>query len=109
MATMLLPAPPATVPAPARVELCGLLSAEIGGRRVDAALPGRKGRQLFACLVVGRRRPMSRDELIDVVWPTDAPADPDGAFSTLLTRLRTALGPDVLLGRGELILDLGDD
>ena len=94
---------------PARVELCGLLSAEIGGRRVEAALPGRKGRQLFACLVVGRQRPMGRDELIDVVWPDEAPADPDGAFSTLLTRLRTALGPGVLCGRGELILDLGDD
>ena len=52
---------------------------------------------------------MSRDELIDVVWPDEAPADPDGAFSTLLTRLRTALGPGVLCGRGELILDLGDD
>ena len=71
------------------------MSAEIGGRRVDAALPGRKGRQLFACMVVGRRRPMSRDELIDVVWPDEAPADPDGAFATLLTRLRTALGPGV--------------
>ena len=95
--------------APTRVELCGLLSAEIGGRRIDAALPGRKGRQLFACMVVGRRRPMSRDELIDVVWPDEAPADPDGAFATLLTRLRTALGPGVLCGRGELVLDLGED
>ena len=85
------------------------MSAEIGGRRVDAALPGRKGRQLFACMVVGRGRPMSRDELIDVVWPDEAPADPDGAFATLLTRLRTALGPGVLCGRGELVLDLGED
>ena len=94
---------------PAHIEICGTLLAEIDGRRVDPVLPGRKGRQLFACLVIGRERPMSRDELIDVLWPDDSPADPDGAFSTLLTRLRTALGPGVPLGRGELVLDLGDD
>jgi DNA-binding SARP family transcriptional activator len=92
-----------------RIELCGALCAEIGGRRVAGALPGRKGRLLFAYLVVGRERPLSRDELIDVVWPGDAPVDPDAAFATLLTRLRTAVGPGVLRGRRELVLDLGAD
>src|SRR5262245_48322220 len=72
-----LPVPDVT-PRRSRIELCGALSAEIGGRRVDALLPGHKGRLLFACLVIGRHRPISRDELIDVIWPTDAPADPDG-------------------------------
>ena len=102
-------AAPRLVHAPARIELCGLLTAQIGGRRVEAGLPGRKGRLLFACLVVGRQRPMSRDELIDVIWPNESPADPDGAFATLLTRVRTALGPGVLVGRGELALELGPD
>lgn len=103
------PDPPLLAPARAHVELCGTLVAEIGGRRVEAALPGRKGRQLFACLVMSRHRAMSRDELIDVVWPHDVPADPDGAFSTLLTRLRNALGHEVVVGRSELVLALGDD
>ena len=103
------PDPLVHAPARAHVELCGSLVAEIGGRRVDAALPGRKGRQLFACLVVGRHRAMSRDELIDMVWPHDPPSDPDGALSTLLTRLRTALGPETVIGRSELMLALGDD
>jgi DNA-binding SARP family transcriptional activator len=100
-------AAPRPVHALARVELCGVLTAQIGGRRVETGLPGRKGRLLFACLVVGRQRPMSRDELIDVIWPNESPADPDGAFATLLTRVRTALGPGVLVGRGELALELG--
>jgi DNA-binding SARP family transcriptional activator len=93
----------------ARIAICGALMAEIRGRQVDALLPGRKGRQLFACLVVSRERPMTRDELIDAIWPVSAPVDPDGALSTLLTRVRAALGPGVVRGRGELLLDVGDD
>lgn len=95
-------------PARTRVQLCGPLLAEIGGRRVDAQLPGRKGRLLFTCLVFSRDRPLSRDELIEVIWPADAPADPDGTLATLLTRLRNAVGRELLVGRGELRLDLGE-
>jgi DNA-binding SARP family transcriptional activator len=95
--------------APARIELCGALTAEIGGRRVERLLPGRKGRQLFARLVVERGRSIGRDELIDMIWPEDSPADPDGTFSTLLTRLRTAVGRELIVGRSELMLDLGSD
>jgi DNA-binding SARP family transcriptional activator len=91
-----------------RIQLCGTLIVEIAGRRVDHLLPGRKGRQLFACLLIGRDRPISRDELIDAVWPDDSPADPDGTLSTLLTRLRSAVGRELIQGRGELLLDLGD-
>ena len=92
-----------------RVSLCGALVAEIGGRRVDRALPGRKGRLLFARLTVGRGVPVRRDELIDAVWPERPPADPDAAFCTLLTRMRGAVGREVIQGRGELSLVLGDD
>jgi DNA-binding SARP family transcriptional activator len=91
------------------VELCGSLGVSIGGRRVESALPGPKGRQLLACLVVSRSQPMSRDQLIEVIWPHNPPADPDGAFSTLLTRVRGALGAGVVRGRGELTIDLGPD
>ncbi|MDA0167642.1 AAA family ATPase [Solirubrobacter taibaiensis] len=94
---------------PCRIDLCGSLIVEIGGRRVDALLPGRKGKQLFACLVIGRSRPISRDELIDVIWPTDPPTDPEGTLSTLLTRLRSVVGHDLVQGRRELVVDLGGD
>jgi DNA-binding SARP family transcriptional activator len=92
-----------------RVELCGPLVAQIGGRRVEHLLPGRKGRQLFTCLVIAAGRPISRDELIEAIWHADAPCDPDATFATLLTRLRGAVGRDVIRGRSELVLDLGPD
>jgi DNA-binding SARP family transcriptional activator len=93
----------------ARITLCGGLTVEIAGRRVEAALPGRKGRLLFAQLVVERGRPVARDALIDAIWEEHAPVDPDAAFSTLLTRLRSALGAATIQGRGELTLVLGED
>jgi DNA-binding SARP family transcriptional activator len=92
-----------------RIQLCGTIVVEIGGRRVERALPGLKGRALFACLVVARGRPMSRDALVDAVWDENRPSDPDGTFATLLARLRAAVGRDRILGRSELELDLGAD
>jgi pentatricopeptide repeat protein len=92
-----------------RISLCGPLVAEIAGRRVDPALPGRKGRLLFAHLTVERNRAVARDGLIDAIWSESPPADPDAAFSTLLTRIRTAVGREVIQGRGELSLVLGAD
>ena len=92
-----------------QVSLCGPLIAEIDGRRAEAALPGHKGRLLFASLIVGRGTPIARDELIETIWAERPPVDPDAAFSTLLTRLRSALGPGVVEGRGELTLVLDAD
>jgi DNA-binding SARP family transcriptional activator len=109
MPVMISPTPSTAAPASTRVELCGPLVAQIGGRRVEHLLPGRKGRQLFTCLVIAAGRPTSRDELIEAIWHADAPNDPDATFATLLTRLRGAVGRDVIRGRNELVLDLGPD
>jgi DNA-binding SARP family transcriptional activator len=49
---------------------------------------------------------MSREELTEAVWPVDLPADPAAALRTLLSHLRKALGPDVLVGRAEIELRL---
>jgi DNA-binding SARP family transcriptional activator/tetratricopeptide (TPR) repeat protein len=106
------PAEPARGPgsAPsARVRVCGPLTVEIGGRRLDGLLPGRKGPQLVAYLAINRHRAVRREELIDVLWPVDPPARPEGAFATLLTRTRTALGHDHLTGGTHLRLALGPD
>src|SRR5215212_5290556 len=78
----------------------------VDGRRVDAGLPGRQGRLLFAYLVLNRSRGCPRDELIDVLWPEGPPAAADSALSALLSKLRRALGEGVLTGRGELRLNL---
>src|SRR3954470_19347360 len=79
---------------------------DVSGRRLDAGLPGRQGRLLFAYLVLNRTRGCPRDELIDVLWPEGPPAAADSALSALLSKLRRALGEGVLTGRGELRLGL---
>jgi len=93
----------------ARIELSGMLRAEIGGRDVASKLPGRQGRTLFAFLVVNRHRPVSRDELIGVLWPHEPPEAPEAGLSTVLARTRRALGDGVVQGRAELRIVLDED
>jgi DNA-binding SARP family transcriptional activator len=89
-----------------RIQLCGPLAFEIDGRRVDAQLPGRQGRLLFAYLVLHRVRPVRRDELIDALWPDHPPAAADTALRALLSKLRRVLPAGMLDGRSELRLAL---
>jgi DNA-binding SARP family transcriptional activator len=99
----------ATAAARARIELSGTLRAEIGGRDVASQLPGRQGRALFAFLVVNRHRPVSRGELIDVLWPREPPDAPEAGLSTVLARARRALGEGIVQGRAELQIKLDAD
>jgi SARP family transcriptional regulator, regulator of embCAB operon len=71
-----------------RIQLCGPLVARIGGERVDARLPGRQGRLLFAVLVSERRQPVSRAALVDALWGEAPPAATNSALSALLSKLR---------------------
>ena len=57
----------------ARVQLCGRFVVEVDGARVEARLPGRRGRILFAYLVLHRGRQLPRDELL---VPAGAPMPP---------------------------------
>ena len=59
--------------AEAKIQLCGRFVVEIDGRRIEAALPGRRGRGLFAYLVLERGRPVPRAELLMAGWGQDAP------------------------------------
>jgi DNA-binding SARP family transcriptional activator len=79
------------------------------GERVEARLPSRQGRLLFAYLVVNRHRPRTRAALIDAVWPVEPPGTPDSALSALLSKLRGVLGRDALAGRDEPRLVLPRD
>jgi SARP family transcriptional regulator, regulator of embCAB operon len=92
-----------------RIQICGRLAVEIDGRSVTALIPRRQGRVLFCFLALNRHRHSSRDELVDALWPDDAPPDPDGALSTVLSRLRRAIGMDAVEGRGEVRLMLPSD
>ncbi len=61
---------------------------------------------LFTYLTVTRALASSRDQLIEALWPYRQPAGADTALSALLSRLRSAVGADVLCGRGEIRLQL---
>ncbi len=89
-----------------RVQLCGTFAVELAGRRVDPALPSRQARLMFAYLALFRLQPIPRDALVDALWGESPPAEAGAALSVLISKMRTALGPDVLRGRAELSLAL---
>ncbi len=76
----------------AKVQLCGRFVVELDGRRVEAELPGRQGRLLLAYVVANRRRTISRDELVDALWPSGR----DGGLAPLLSKLRRIVPLDGL-------------
>jgi DNA-binding SARP family transcriptional activator len=92
-----------------RIQLCGRLKVDFQGRHVTPALRGRQGRILLAYLVVRRGRAVSREEMIEAIWPQERPSDPSSALRTQLTRLRSALGTDSLAGRDTVELRLPQD
>ena len=92
-----------------RIQLCGRFVLELDGRRIDAQLPSRQGRLLFAYLALNRERGVTRDELVEAVWPYATPAAAPSALSVLVSKLRTAVGAQRLSGRTELRLNLPAD
>ncbi len=84
------------------IRLCGRMAVEIGGREIG--LRGRQARLVVAYMAWNRARPVSRDELIELLWPREAPASPDDVLTALLSKIRAALGPGTLEGRRELML-----
>jgi DNA-binding SARP family transcriptional activator len=88
------------------IRLCGGFEIPLGGRRVTSRLPGRQGRLLLAYLACNRRRAVTRDELIELLWPGEGPMHPEDVLGALVSKLRRALGTGVLEGRHELTLNL---
>lgn len=93
----------------ARIQICGRITVELDGRRVEGALPGRQGRLAFVYLALNRARAVSRDELAAAIWPEQAPAGARATLRTILSRSRGVLGAGVLDGRDELRLALPGD
>jgi DNA-binding SARP family transcriptional activator len=91
---------------PSRIQLCGRFRVDIDGEHVTPALRGLQGRALLAYLVLNHNRPVSREELIDAIWPHSPPADPAAALRTQLSHLRRALGDETLAGRSAIELRL---
>jgi SARP family transcriptional regulator, regulator of embCAB operon len=92
-----------------RIQVCGRLSVEIDGKRHDQRLPGRQGRLLLTYLVLHRHDQLQRDRLVDVLWPYDRPHAAENALYALVSKLRTAIGPDLLASREHVRLTLPTD
>jgi DNA-binding SARP family transcriptional activator len=89
-----------------RIQLCGRLVVVLAGRRIEDALPSRQGRMLFAYLVTRRHSPATRSQLAEALWPETGLPAADSSLKSLLSKLRKALGAEVLVGRDEPRLEL---
>ena len=94
---------------PTRIQLCGPIVIERVGERLEDRLPGRQGRLLFAYLVLNRHRPSSRDQLVEALWPDQLPSASEAGLNALISKLRKAVGSDVVDGRSSVRLRLGED
>jgi DNA-binding SARP family transcriptional activator len=76
-------------PTSPRVRLAGRVSIEIDNCLVDQAeFPGIQGRIAFAYLTAERSRPVTRLELIEALWPAEAPPSCESALNAILSKLR---------------------
>jgi DNA-binding SARP family transcriptional activator len=92
-----------------RIQLCGRFVVRLEGRRVDDSLPGVLGELLFAYLVLNRLRRVDRGEVLIAVYGEGAAADHHARLSVLLSKLRRAVGGELLSGRAQLELRLPSD
>ena len=89
-----------------RIQICGSVVVQVDDRRIDGDLPGRQGQVLLVYLAANRDRAVTRDELIEALWPRELPARPESALSVLLSKLRSVLGPAAIEGRSQVRLAL---
>ncbi|HUG13713.1 MAG TPA: winged helix-turn-helix domain-containing protein [Thermomicrobiales bacterium] len=74
---------------PLRLYVCGQLAVEYGDTVLrEADFPARQSRRLWAYLVLNRRGPVGREELIEALWGEDVPDAWDATLNGLVSRLR---------------------
>jgi SARP family transcriptional regulator, regulator of embCAB operon len=91
---------------PVRIQLAGQIAVEVEDRRVEDELPGRQGRLLFAYLAANRLRWVTRDEVIEALWPDESSTATDAALRSLLSKLRRTF--EISTQSGQLRLELPD-
>ncbi|GAA4873618.1 AfsR/SARP family transcriptional regulator [Serinicoccus chungangensis] len=77
-----------------RFGVLGTLEVRVDGRPVH--IPVGRRRAVLTCLLVHADAPVSTDALVEAAWGEEHPADPRGALQTVVSRLRTLLGPDAV-------------
>jgi DNA-binding SARP family transcriptional activator len=86
----------------ARVQLCGAFAVELGGQAVGHDRLSRQARVLFGYLVLRRPQPVTRDALVDAMWGQSPPPSAGAALTVVISKLRAAVGSDIVQGRGQL-------
>jgi DNA-binding SARP family transcriptional activator len=87
-----------------RIQLAGRFVVELSGRRIESSIPRTQCRVLFAFLALNRFAPVSRGDLIQALWDDESPPAVDVSLRALVSKLRSAVGHEVLQGRSELQL-----
>jgi len=72
----------------------GTLQADRDGSSLP--LPSRRQRAVLAALLTRAGRPVSADELVEAAWGERLPDHPKAALQTVLSRLRAALGAELI-------------
>jgi len=75
-----------------RILLFGRLQAQCGDLRRDHLAMRRMG-ALLACLVMRAPHPVPREELLELLWPEEAPSITRNRLSVLLNSLKRQFGP----------------
>jgi DNA-binding SARP family transcriptional activator len=93
---------------PPVIHLVGPLTVTRGGRALPVTQVGsRKGRTLLAVLATARGTVVPIDRIVAALWPGQPPRHPAENVATLVSRIRSHLGPDVVRG-GRTGYRLGD-
>ena len=90
-----------------RIFLSGRVAVEADGVGLDAGGLGRLGRLALAYLVSERHRPVTRDELAEVLWGDDLPRSWETSLRGVALRLRALLGAAGLVPGDALISAYG--
>lgn len=93
-----------------RIVTLGRFTVEVNGEEVPNSQWGsRRARQLCKRLVAARGWPVTRDELIDMLWPEEHDRQALGArLSVQLSAVRRVLGGGVIANRESVRLDLNE-
>jgi DNA-binding SARP family transcriptional activator len=83
------------------VRVLGRFSVRRGGQEIPASAFGGGLVRTLVCILIARRGELvSRDLLIEALWPRAAPADPGASLNVLINRARRALGEPTPLVTG---------
>ena len=79
---------------PVEFGVLGSLEVRLAGAPAD--MRGARPRTALAALLVHAPHPVSADALVTAIWGEDLPVRPRGALQTVISRVRTVLGAEVL-------------